>query len=84
LLTWVIVGGGPTGAELAAELHDLARSKEFVKLYPNSAPKIKVKLMDAAPTILSNFDKSLSKYALKKFKREVSGILALVIYWFLY
>jgi NADH dehydrogenase FAD-containing subunit len=72
LLTWVIVGGGPTGSELAAEMHDLARSKEFNKLYPTLAPQIKIKLLDAAPAILTNFDKALSKYAAKKLKRDVS------------
>jgi NADH dehydrogenase FAD-containing subunit len=60
LLTWVIVGGGPTGSELAAEMHDLARSKEFNKLYPTLAPQIKIKLL------------ALSKYAAKKLKRDVS------------
>lgn len=72
LLTWVIVGGGPTGSELAAEMHDLARSKEFNKRYPKLAPQVQIKLMDAAPAILTTFDESLSKYAAKKFKRDVS------------
>ena len=71
LLTWVIVGGGPTGSELAAEMHDLARSKEFNKRYPKLAPQVQIKLMDAAPAILTTFDESLSKYAAKKFKRDV-------------
>jgi NADH:ubiquinone reductase (non-electrogenic) len=71
LLTWTIVGGGPTGAELAAELHDLTVSKEFVRLYPSFAPHIKIKLIDAAPAILSTFDENLAKYAAEKFKRDV-------------
>lgn len=71
-MTWVIVGGGPTGSELAAEMHDLARSKEFNKAYPTLAPLVKIKLLDAAPAILTNFDKALSKYAAEKLKRDVS------------
>jgi NADH:ubiquinone reductase (non-electrogenic) len=34
LLSFVIVGGGPTGVEVAAELHDLIR-EDLVKLYPD-------------------------------------------------
>ena len=33
LLSFVIVGGGPTGVEVAAELHDLI-TDDLVKLYP--------------------------------------------------
>jgi hypothetical protein len=33
LLSFVIVGGGPTGVEVAAELHDLI-TEDLVKLYP--------------------------------------------------
>jgi NADH:ubiquinone reductase (non-electrogenic) len=34
LLSFVIVGGGPTGVEVAAELHDLI-TEYLVKLYPD-------------------------------------------------
>lgn len=34
LLSFVICGGGPTGVEVAAELHDLIK-EDLVKLYPN-------------------------------------------------
>ncbi len=34
LLSFVIVGGGPTGVEVAAELHDLI-TEDLVKLYPD-------------------------------------------------
>jgi hypothetical protein len=33
LLTFVIVGGGPTGVEVAAELHDMIE-EDLSKLYP--------------------------------------------------
>jgi NADH dehydrogenase FAD-containing subunit len=72
LLTWVIVGGGPTGSELAAELHDLVNCKQFKQAYPLIAPNIHIKLIDAAPTILSTFDKRLAEYAAAKFRRAVS------------
>lgn len=34
LLSFVIVGGGPTGVEVAAELHDLI-TEDLSKLYPD-------------------------------------------------
>ena len=71
LLTWIIVGGGPTGSELAAELHDLVEGKQFRNAYPLIAPDIRIKLIDAAPTILSTFDKRLAQYAAAKFRRAV-------------
>lgn len=74
LTTWVIVGGGPTGSELAAELHDLVKCKKFNDAYPLLAPQIRIKLIDAAPAILTSFDKRLAKYARDKFQREVSVV----------
>ena len=34
LLTFVVVGGGPTGVEVAAELYDMIE-EDLSKLYPN-------------------------------------------------
>ncbi len=34
LLTFVVVGGGPTGVEVAAELYDMIE-EDLAKLYPN-------------------------------------------------
>ncbi|KAI5453063.1 hypothetical protein NCC49_006092 [Naganishia albida] len=75
LTTWVIVGGGPTGSELAAELHDLVKCKKFKDAYPLLAPQIRIKLIDAAPAILTSFDKRLAKYARDKFQREGIEVL---------
>ncbi|KAJ9125711.1 hypothetical protein QFC24_002495 [Naganishia onofrii] len=75
LLTWVIVGGGPTGSELAAELHDLVKCKQFREAYPTLAPHMRIKLIDAAPTILSTFDKRLAEYASDKFQRAGIEVL---------
>ncbi|EST06024.1 Pyridine nucleotide-disulfide oxidoreductase, FAD/NAD(P)-binding domain protein [Kalmanozyma brasiliensis GHG001] len=69
LLSFVIVGGGPTGSEFAAELHDLIK-EDLSRLYPNLRPYPSIHLLDAGSTILSSFDKSLSDYAVKKFSRD--------------
>jgi len=68
-LTMVIVGGGPTGVELAgsiAELANAALAKDFRRIDPRRA---KVILVEAGPRILPSFTPKLSaaaKQALEK------------------
>ncbi|KAJ7594262.1 NDE1, mitochondrial external NADH dehydrogenase [Mycena floridula] len=69
LLNFCIVGGGPTGVEFAAELHDLLYT-EITRYYPALARLAKINLYDVAPQILGSFDKSLVQYAEKTFRRE--------------
>jgi NADH dehydrogenase FAD-containing subunit len=54
-------GGGPTGVEFAAELHDLLQT-EVRTHYPHLAGFANITLYDVADSILSNFDRSLVKY----------------------
>jgi NADH:ubiquinone reductase (non-electrogenic) len=61
LLHVVIVGGGPTGVEITAELYDL--KKELVQLYPDVADKLTITIHDVAPHILSAYDQKLYEYA---------------------
>ncbi|KIS71517.1 uncharacterized protein UMAG_11333 [Mycosarcoma maydis] len=69
LLSFVVVGGGPTGSEFAAELHDLIND-ELSRLYPNVCAYATVRLLDAGSTILSSFDARLAEYAINKFARD--------------
>jgi len=69
LLHFCIVGGGPTGVEFAAELHDLLHT-DLARAYPHLAHMAKISLYDVAPQILGSFDKSLIKYATDRFKRH--------------
>ncbi|PGH28253.1 hypothetical protein AJ80_00144 [Polytolypa hystricis UAMH7299] len=69
LLHFAIVGAGPTGTELAAALCDFLH-EDIVKVYPELKGQIRVTLYDVGPTVLSMFDESLSKYAMKVMKRE--------------
>ncbi|KAF2102001.1 hypothetical protein NA57DRAFT_64631 [Rhizodiscina lignyota] len=69
LLNFAIVGGGPTGIEFSAELHDLIR-EDMGKLYPTLMPFYKITVYDIAPKVLSMFDEKLGKYALKHLQRE--------------
>lgn len=62
LLHIVVVGGGPTGIEMTAELDDLAHN-ELQDLYPGIGDKLSISIHDVAPNILSAYDKKLYEYA---------------------
>jgi NADH dehydrogenase len=74
LLTFVIVGGGPTGVELAGALAEIARHTlraEFDAIDPESA---RIILIEAGPTILPAFPQRLrasARTALRKLGIEV-------------
>ncbi|CCM05611.1 uncharacterized protein FIBRA_07840 [Fibroporia radiculosa] len=74
LLHFCIVGGGPTGVEFAAELHDLLHT-EVKRHYPSLARLARISLYDVAPHILGSFDVGLQEWATKKFTREGIRIL---------
>lgn len=69
ILHFAIVGGGPTGMELSAELNDLVH-EDMAKVYPNLSPFVKVTVYDVASQVLSMFDKTLSDYATRSFRRQ--------------
>lgn len=63
LLTFVIVGGGPTGVELAGTIAELARHTlpgDFRTFDPREA---RVVLVEAGPRVLAAFREDLSDYA---------------------
>lgn len=62
LLHVAIVGGGPTGVEITAELDDLAH-KELKDLYPEVAEYLHISIYDVAPHILGAYDQKLHEYA---------------------
>lgn len=62
LLHWVIVGGGPTGVELVAEITDFIQ-RDVAKYFPNLHNRCRVTLLEAAGKLLSTFDASTSCYA---------------------
>ncbi|KAI2613276.1 FAD/NAD(P)-binding domain-containing protein [Hypoxylon sp. NC1633] len=69
LLHFAIVGGGPTGIEYAAELHDLVH-EDLSKTYPDLMKFVSITVYDVAPKVLPMFDKKLADYAMNTFKRE--------------
>lgn len=52
ILHFVVVGGGPTGVEFAAELHDFVND-DLVKLYPAAKDFVQITLLEAADHILN-------------------------------
>jgi NADH dehydrogenase len=69
LLTFVLVGGGPTGVELAGTLAEIARHtlrKEFRRMDPGRA---RIILVEAGPTILSTFPEKLRDAARRSLQR---------------
>ena len=65
LLTFVIVGGGPTGVELAGILPTLARrgfSRDFRRIDPAT---VRVVLVEGGPRLLASFPEALSARALR-------------------
>ena len=72
LLHIAIVGGGPTGIELVAELDDMAKD-ELSKIYPRAASKLTISVYDMADNILGNYDKDLWQYANEQLaKRKIN------------
>jgi NADH dehydrogenase len=63
LLTFVLVGGGPTGVEMASAIAVLIRNtlqSEFRRIDPASA---RIVLVDQSPRVLGSFSEELSKAA---------------------
>ena len=48
----VVVGGGPTGIETAAEMRDFFRN-DVQRLFPKLSDKVKVTLVEALPSVCS-------------------------------
>ncbi|HEV2474280.1 MAG TPA: NAD(P)/FAD-dependent oxidoreductase, partial [Chthonomonadales bacterium] len=69
LLTFVLIGAGPTGVEMAgaiAELAHRALASDFRHIDPQSA---RVVLLEAGPRILSAFPESLARAAERELKQ---------------
>lgn len=66
LMTSVIIGGGPTGVEMAGAIAELARhalARDFRRIDPREA---RVLLVEAGPRILAAFPERLSAFARRR------------------
>jgi len=69
ILHIIIVGGGPTGVELAAEMDELIH-EHLEKLYRGLEGLAKISIYDVADRMLGNFGEALSEYAMEKFRKR--------------
>lgn len=74
LLSFVVVGGGPTGVEVAAELYDLVR-EEMGQYYPHICKDAKVRLVELQDHVLSTYDRKISEYTSQLFSRNGVEVL---------
>ncbi len=68
-LTFAIIGGGPTGVELAGAIAEISRhsiSRDFDRIDPRQA---RIMLIDAGPRLLAAYPESLSKHAQSDLER---------------
>ena len=68
LLTFIVIGGGPTGVELAGAIAELARAtlaRDYRHIDPTST---RVVVCEAGPRLLASFPERLSAYADAKLK----------------
>ncbi|AZA11394.1 NAD(P)/FAD-dependent oxidoreductase [Corynebacterium gerontici] len=69
LLTFVVIGAGPTGVELAGQLAEMAHrtlSGSYTRINPSNA---KVILLDGAPQVLPPFGKRLGRNAQRSLEK---------------
>ena len=69
LMNFVVVGGGPTGVEMAGAMAELARralARDFKHIDPRTA---RIILVEAGPRVLPTFPESLSREAEQQLER---------------
>ena len=69
LMTFVVVGGGPTGVELAGAIGEISRqtlAKDFSHIEPSSA---RIVLIELGKHILSSFSPELSRRAMRDLEK---------------
>jgi len=70
ILSFCVVGGGPTGVEFTGELSDFLRG-DMARMYPHLSAFWTVHLIDAVDKLLGPFqDPHISQYALEHLTRE--------------
>jgi NADH:ubiquinone reductase (H+-translocating) len=69
LLTFVVIGAGPTGVELVGTIAELARSTMPRDFRNIDTRRARVVLIEAGPRVLPSFPESLSGYAQRSLER---------------
>ena len=69
LLTFAIIGAGPTGVELAGSIIELGRASIKGEFNSITAADLRVVIIEGIDRVLSNFDPELSDYTLKALRQ---------------
>lgn len=69
-LTFVIIGAGPTGIEFAAELLDFIE-ENGARFYKELLPYVRIKIVEASPSILRPFEDGMKEEAIRKLTRKI-------------
>jgi len=70
LLTFTIIGAGPTGVEIAAELRDFVKEDVQPKYAGFAERNIRVQIVEMSPKMLGTYESVISEYTAKQFKRN--------------
>ncbi|MEA1871837.1 MAG: NAD(P)/FAD-dependent oxidoreductase [Chloroflexota bacterium] len=74
LLTFVVVGGGPTGIELVGAIQDFLR-KALVRDYPSLMSQTRVLLVEAQDALLSGMKAKMSELAISRLRSRGIEVL---------
>ncbi|PRW45623.1 NADH dehydrogenase [Chlorella sorokiniana] len=69
LLSFVVVGGGPTGVEVAAELYDLVK-EDVARKFPSIAEDVSITLIDGMDSLLNSYHTEIQSYAGETFRHN--------------
>mmetsp|Transcript_17211 Transcript_17211/g.28807 ORF Transcript_17211/g.28807 Transcript_17211/m.28807 type:complete len:348 (+) Transcript_17211:356-1399(+) len=74
LLSFIVVGGGPTSVEFTAELHDFLID-DLKRMYADLIPYVNISLIEASPDLLGTFSKTLRDYTKRSLlKRKINVV----------
>lgn len=75
LLTFVVCGGGPTGVELAAEIHEMMHEDVHRNYPPHLEHEAQVHLLQNESHILNTYSEAISQFAERRFRAERVGVV---------
>ena len=75
LITFAIIGGGPTGVELAGALAELARRTFPPEFHRSNPAQARILLLEAGPRLLPSFPNRLSEIARRALTRRGIEVL---------